>query len=335
MPGTILYSIIIPTYNSQQWIDACIGSVLAQTYPHFNVLVIDSGSTDATLQKIEGYADSRIQIYRTPQRLDIVANWQRITSLPRNEYMTILGHDDLLYPQYLQTITGLIQAHPGASLYHTAFDFIDENGRVIRPCKNMLPQYSAPLWLQAVLQNQLDITATGYMYRSAVYDAVGGIPPYPDLLYADIVLWHRITALGGLVNHPARCVGFRTHRSNTSKSYSFNKLQAFEDLLQYLAQLQQGGEPYSSLIQQYGQPFLAQSITGLCHKLLYVPPAKRRGVTLSAIIDMGSRAGNLLLPGTGFNPAQLAPVRLARLIDATALGRQLFVWLKSFTRRVY
>src|SRR6187551_2323564 len=118
------YSFLIPTYNSDRWIQSCINSILAQTYTGFDIIIVDSGSTDGTLKWISEIGDSRIRIYTTDVRLGIVENWQRFTTIPRNEFMTIMGHDDILYPNYLETIDQLIAQNPDAELFQTHFNFI-------------------------------------------------------------------------------------------------------------------------------------------------------------------------------------------------------------------
>ena len=117
------YSIIIPTYNSIKYIKECVQSVLDQHVNDFQLIIVDSGSTDHTLQWIYGLQDSRITVYESPNRLGIEENWARIKEIEKAEFMTILGHDDVLHSDYLQTMGSLIDKHPDASLYQTHFLF--------------------------------------------------------------------------------------------------------------------------------------------------------------------------------------------------------------------
>ncbi|RYD89373.1 MAG: glycosyltransferase, partial [Sphingobacteriales bacterium] len=186
------YSFIVPTYNSEKWIQLCINSILVQTYTGYGIIILDSGSTDGTLDWIRSVGDPRITIYTTEKRLNISENWGRMVSIPKNEFMTIMGHDDILYPNYLATIDQLITTNPDAGLYQTHFNFIDENGDLIRGCTPMQARITPAELLESILRNTMEITATGFMVRSAQYDAVGGIPLYPNLLYADIELWLKL-----------------------------------------------------------------------------------------------------------------------------------------------
>lgn len=69
----------------------------------------------------------------------IEENWNRIVTVPKNEFITLIGHDDLLHPDYLDTMDGLIQQHPSASfLYQTHFNYIDSSGQLVRPLSQWL-----------------------------------------------------------------------------------------------------------------------------------------------------------------------------------------------------
>jgi len=329
------YSIIIPTYNSERWIQQCIGSVLAQTLPDFEIVILDSGSTDGTLEYIRSVRDSRIKIYSTISRLGIVENWQRILSIPRNEFMTILGHDDLLYPNYLATIDQLIQRFPDAGLYQTHFNFIDGAGNQIRACVSMQQKIGPAELLESVLQNKIEITATGFMVRSKEYDAMGGIPPYPNLLYADIELWLRLVLDRYLAVAPDNCFEFRLHLDNTSKSTGQFRFTAFEMLIDFFSGLKSKDVRYQQIIEKNIAAFFKNHVVGSCNKLIYIPVANRNNVTMDYIIESAKRCVQKIAPALHFKPEQYPGIRLAKLIDGNPLLRRLFLFYKSFQKRMY
>ena len=98
----------VPLYNSERYLAETIQSILAQTYPHFQVMGLESCSTDNTVAILEGFHDLRIQIIPSDHRLSIEKNWARILDLPLADYMTIAGHDDRFEPGFLQEIVRLI-----------------------------------------------------------------------------------------------------------------------------------------------------------------------------------------------------------------------------------
>lgn len=329
------YSFIVPTYNSERWIQPCVNSILSQSYADFNLIILDSGSTDQTLNWIRSLNDNRIIIYTTEQRLGIVENWARIITIPRNEFMTIAGHDDVFYQDYLETIDRLIVNNPGGGLYQTHFNFIDSKGEIIRRCKIMEDVIDGHLFLELILRDKIEITATGFMVRSSDYNAAGGIPPYPDLLYADLALWHHLIESKPLFVSSRVCFGFRTHSDNTSKSFTLQRLNAFEMIVDYFNKLKKTDQRYEHLISNYGGIFLKNFVKGACHKLLYVSHDRRNNVTMQAIIETGKNTATSLFGNNSFNPGKSPGIILARLIDSNSILRNLFLFWKSFKKRVY
>lgn len=328
------YSIVIPTYNSEKWIASCVNSVLAQTRTDYSIVVLDSGSTDGTLAWLTSLDCHQLTLVTTDNRLGIEANWKRILDLPLNEYLTILGHDDLLHPDYLGNMDELIAEHPYAGLYQTHFDFIDENNGKIRTCKSMPAQMSSPAFLQAVMQNRIDVMATGFLMRSADYKRVGGIPSYPQLLYADIILCLELIQNSYLAISPKVAFSFRSHLQNTSKSVSSKRLEAFEQMITAFQQLATSNPELSAVIQAEARPFLSEYAKGNAHKLLYIAEASRNGIGMQDFLDLANQGLNRLLPRNTM-PLGKNVIQLPLLIDRFWPLKKLFLWWKSFQKRTY
>lgn len=318
-----------------RWIQSSVNSVLAQTYTGFDLLIVDGGSTDGTIEWARSLQEEKIKIYQTDKRLDIVQNWQRFTTILRNEFMTIMGHDDILYPDYLATIDKIIGNYPEAGLYQTHFNFIDGKGNLIRSCAPMKGNYSAAELLEGVLQHKIEITATGFMIRSDKYDAVGGIPPYPKLLYADTELWIKLILDSYLVVAPETCFGFRFHIDNTSKSAGHVRLDAFEKLIEFLSQLKQESPDYRLIIEKNAEDFLKRYAVGSCHKLIYVSEKDRDNVSMDKIAASAQICAQKLMPGLEFEPGKFPGIRIAKMIDSNVLLRKLFLVYKSFSKRTF
>lgn len=105
-----LVSILIPVYNREQHIGACIQSALDQTYENLEVVVLDNASTDYTWAICEAFAakDSRVRVFRNAENLGPVRNWRRCLEEARGELGKILFSDDLLYPDYLTKTVPLL-----------------------------------------------------------------------------------------------------------------------------------------------------------------------------------------------------------------------------------
>jgi len=105
---TPLVSIIIPCYNGEEYVGEAIQSALDQTYPNFEVIVIDDGSTDGTLDVIRSFGDA-IRWETGPNRGACAAR-NRGIELARGELIQFLDADDLLYPQKLARQVPLVVA---------------------------------------------------------------------------------------------------------------------------------------------------------------------------------------------------------------------------------
>jgi glycosyltransferase involved in cell wall biosynthesis len=328
MTNTAKYSIVLPVRNGGHYVKDCIGSILSQSLPAFDLLVLDNCSSDGTLEWLRSLTDPRVKIYPAEKPLSIEDNWGRITSVPRNEYITLIGHDDILDPHYLANMDKLISRHPGASLYQAHFRYIDSQGATIRNCKPMDERQSPEEFLSFFLAGLIDNMGTGYMMRSADYDAAGGIPPYPNLLFADFELWIELSLHSYKATAVEESFAFRLHQSMTTTSSDLKYQYAFDRFVTYLEKLQREHSSMQESVQRYVLIFLMAYCKGLSHRLLRTPLEKRNGQTVAAFVAGCCAYANRLVPGNDFNPYSLFSIRLARMIDRFVLTRGLFLLFK-------
>ena len=326
------YSIILPVRNGGEYVKECVNSILAQTLDNFNLHVLDNCSTDGTLQWIQSLNDKRIIYYPSGTPLTIEQNWTRIAAIPKNEYMTLLGHDDILQHEYLETVDHLISKFPDASLYQTAFAYIDAKGQQIRDCKEMVEKQTGPEFLQSVLKNQIDIVGSGFMMRSKDYDDLGGIPPrYPNLLFADFELWISLAAISYIATSAVTGFYFRLHQSTTSVSSDIKYQAAFEKFVYYLQNLKQRNSNYKDVIDTNAAKFLMHYCQSLSHRLLKTPQGKRKDESVIRIVQKGKEYYFLLTGNKNFNPLSNLSILMARIIDSNLVTQNLFL----FAKRIY
>lgn len=323
------FSVILPVRNGGEYVKECVNSILSQTYPHFNLIILDNCSSDGTLEWVQSLADDRIVSYPSSTTLTIEENWKRALTVPKNEFMTCIGHDDLLLPGYLEEMSRLIGERPEASLYQTHFNYIDAQGKLLQPCLPMPATLSGNELLEKILTRQININGTGYMMRSKDYEAVGGIPMFPSLLFADFALWVDMARLSGMVVSPLHCFSYRLHQSTTSLSADQRIQEAFGVCIQYLADLKQKDPAARGIINAHGAVFIGDYCASYAHRMLRTPRAARRGLTVSAWVRQCREYAGRLIDNNTFDPATLGGVRMAKLVDATAAGRALFLLFKK------
>lgn len=111
-----MFSVVIPLYNKEKSISRTIESVLAQNFPDFEVIVIDDGSTDSSIEQVRKYKDSRVKIYSTKNGGVSKARNNGI-KLSCNPYIAFLDADDFWDSDYLLYMAQLIQKYPKAIIY--------------------------------------------------------------------------------------------------------------------------------------------------------------------------------------------------------------------------
>ncbi len=162
VPGRV--SILIPCYSAQQWIGAAIESALAQTYPDKEVVVVDDGSTDRSVEVIRGFGD-RIRWEAGPNRGGNVTR-NRLLALASGEWLQYLDADDYLFPGKVEAQMRFAAGHPGAGVIFSPVVMEYWEGEQSRQellpipephdlwillARWYLPQTGAPLWRRAAV----------------------------------------------------------------------------------------------------------------------------------------------------------------------------------------
>lgn len=98
-------TIIIPAYNSQEYIERCLDSVLVQTFRDFEVLVINDGSTDNTGEVVKGYAEKNKQIrYVEQKNMGVAKTRNKALKLANGEFVAFLDNDDFIDNDYIEKL---------------------------------------------------------------------------------------------------------------------------------------------------------------------------------------------------------------------------------------
>ncbi len=326
------YSIILPVRNGGEYVKECVRSILQQGGMNFNLLVLDNCSTDGTAEWIEALGDERITIYRSDRSLTIEENWGRIKDVPKNEFMTMIGHDDLLLPNYLHEMDNLITRHPNAGLYQTHFNYINEKGELVRPSLPMDEVQYANEFIACQFVRTIDSTGTGYMMRSADFDAAGGMPVnYPNLIFSDYELWVKLMSRGYKATSLKNCFSYRVHQSVSTTTNGMLYQDAFMKYMQFLKKLRLEYPSVNEVIDRYGKQFLLYYCEGMSHRLLKTP-VSNRSLRVGEFIKRCEALAAEIIPGQQFKPLDVFRIRIAMQLDRSFLGRSLFGVFKKLVR---
>ncbi len=111
----MLINIIVPLYNKEKYIISMIQSVLSQTYTTWEMLIVDNGSTDSSLDKAKQISDSRIHLLQSPKQGPGAARNYGLTHA-QGEWIQFLDADDLLEPDHLEQQLAVAQQNPDADI---------------------------------------------------------------------------------------------------------------------------------------------------------------------------------------------------------------------------
>jgi len=325
----IFFSVILPVRNGGEYLKECVNSILNQTYTHFNLIVLDNYSSDGSMDWLRSLKNEKIVIYESNMSLSIEQNWARVTSVKKHEFMTLIGHDDILYPNFLETIHKLIVENPKAGLYTTHFDFIDGKGTLIRSAKTMPSKLSASELVKGFLRSEIDLMGTGYVMRSHTYDEIGGISAYPSLLFADFELWIRLIGDTYEAIDAKNCFAFRKHASTTTTSKDDVLLAACKKFIAFLAAKKNTDETIGRIIHEDLGKFLQVNAISMAHRLLRTPIASRNGLTVVSVADIFRQWAKNMGVETDYNPEKKKKYQLAKFIDSNGISRRLFLSFKK------
>lgn len=214
-----LVSIIIPCYNAEKYVGEAIQSALDQTYPHKEVIVIDDGSTDGSLEVIRSFGD-RVRWETGPNRGACAAR-NRGLKIARGEFIQFLDADDLLHTTKLQKQV--------AEFDHTGADMVICYGEVIPATDVFADTYKRPYYGQDPLLwfAEASLATPAPVHRRTNLERVGGFrEDCPSGQERDL---HMRLAAQGLTLHQLPELLFTVRR--TANSVSSNPVQT---LLQHL-----------------------------------------------------------------------------------------------------
>ena len=112
-----LVSVLMTAYNREKYIAEAIESVLAQTFKDFELIIVDDGSKDRTVEIARSYtADPRVQVHVNQKNLGDYPNRNRAASLARGRYLKYLDADDTMYLHCLEIMTRQMDQFPAAEI---------------------------------------------------------------------------------------------------------------------------------------------------------------------------------------------------------------------------
>lgn len=202
-----LVTVITPAYNRASLLDETILSVLNQEYPNLEYIVLDDGSTDATLSVIKGYED-RIR-WDTHKNMGETNTVNRGLSMAKGEILGVVNSDDPLLPGAINEIIKYITAVPETIVAYPDWKMIDENGGTVQYRRTFSYNYIDMLrWHHCM-------PGPGTFFRREIAEKLHGRDSQFRYV-ADFDFWLRAGLLGRFVRVPKTLATFRMHSDSAT-----------------------------------------------------------------------------------------------------------------------
>ncbi len=225
-----MVSVIIPAYNAEKYIAAAIESVLAQSFPGVECIVVDDGSSDRTAQIVQRFGERVCYCYQANSGRSAARN--RGISLASGDYIAFLDADDLLLPEKLAQQVDYLEQHAADDAVYCRVAYFEEGRensryavRRIAPAGHILPQL--------LFGNFITVHAP--LIRTSAVERVNGYDP-GLARYEDWDFFLRLAMAGSRFGFLDRCQALvRVHGENTIR----DKVRMFEAKLRVAEKMEQ------------------------------------------------------------------------------------------------
>lgn len=219
MSSSPLVSIVITVYNREKYLAQAIESVLNQSYPNFELLVWDDGSTDTSLEIAQKYAEQ-------DKRITVVANehlglgWtpKKAIAATSGKYFGCVDSDDILHENALSETMAVLESKSDVGMVYTEYQVMDEMGNIGKKGKRSSIPYSPRRLL-------IDFMTFHFrLIRRSVYEKVGGIKP-EFTTAGDYDLCLRLSEVTNITQVKKPLYFYRVHRDSISYQKQSEQIQ--------------------------------------------------------------------------------------------------------------
>ncbi len=218
-------SVLLPTYNGSNFIDKAIKSVLDQTFTDFEIIIINDGSTDNTLEKISKYSllDNRIMIINNEINLGIQKSLNKGLFIAKGEYIARIDSDDIwIDKDKLKKQFNFLEKNKDYVLIGTGAICTDEKGNIIKK------------YYKKETDKEIRKTILGYncfihssvIFKKEVAIKIGGYSENIEERHVeDYDLWLKLGSLGKMYNIKSYCVQYTIRENSISNKNQKEQLK--------------------------------------------------------------------------------------------------------------
>lgn len=211
------FSIVVPSYNCEEWVEKCIQSILSQDYQNYNVFYIDDNSKDSTKEKVSLFKDARIKTYYNSYNKGKMQNIVEVSrDLQPDTIIVILDGDDWFYDN---TVLSHLD-----SVYSDEDVWMTNGSYIIEPSNQVVsPEFSYDYWDGTIRHKSWQFSHLG-TFRKKLFDKV----KIKDFMDKQGRYW-ATTSDQAIMWPLAEMSGPKHHRSINKVLYTYNRLNPMSD----------------------------------------------------------------------------------------------------------
>lgn len=212
-----LVSIVIPVYNAEAFIEETVQSVLKQTYTNIEVIIVNDGSTDSSLEKVQAFAsDGRVTVLGQTNAGVAVARNKGLNHAS-GKYIAFLDSDDVWLPNFLQKRIDVLEEQHEVGMITSNMQFIDAKSSLLGVIEKGLDGKAFRRVIE--FEQGYGTCPSNFLTRKSLVETVGGFNQSLSNV-ADKLFVLEISQLTSVMNIPEVTLYYRIHANNMHSNLS-------------------------------------------------------------------------------------------------------------------
>ena len=234
----------MPAFNAASYIKEAIDSILNQSFKHFNLIILNDGSTDETESIILSYKDPRIVYLKNDKNEGLSYSRNKLIENAKGKYLAWMDADDISFPSRLEKEYRFLEHNLTVALVSSWVSIIDSDGQLTGQTNR---SYIPSRYLSSLLLFVNYIAQSAVLIRKSIFEEYAYNDNFPPV--EDYQLWTQIAYQHPIHILPEVLVNYRVHEANAS--HRLNDLAKKGILLNYEEQFQKLGLIYDDQILEF------------------------------------------------------------------------------------
>lgn len=213
-------SVLTAVYNGEEYLKESIESILKQTFPHFEYIIVNDGSDDKTKEILDSITDPRVKVFHLEKNVGAANALNIGISQARGKWIALQDADDISIENRLQIQLQYIQSDSGLVAVGSLVQCIPGNDQVDQSSlKESESFFNRDNFRNDIFGSTPICNGTGFFLKSA-YEKIGGYDPTFKIAY-DTDLWTRMLEVGEISRCPEVLYKYRVHKNSLSHNDIF------------------------------------------------------------------------------------------------------------------